>query len=203
MRAVLLAVSLVALVPSVSYSSAIVTVTSDRPTTVYIDGELVGQAPLQLSNLKAGQHSVKVENLESGELKVYNVVSPRSTTIKKQIEVNWTSNGAAAPQSTRTVLSNGVVVDQLGAPAAVPMAQGVTVVQQVPVATAYAYPTYAPAPSYAVRQRGYQNAQNVRNEITTGLLGAAVANEVLNKGNSKSGITGGLLGGALLNQVVR
>ena len=188
---------IVALVPTIASADAIIRIRSDQPASAYLDGKLAGSAPLTISRLKAGSHTVKIENVQTGEVKIFNVTSPAGATAEKDIDVAFEAQ-AAAPIVTQGIAPTSEVVNT-------------TVVQQgVPV-------VYAPAPTVVYRpyygSRGYSRydreylarSQEERDKVRSRntLLGAAVANEVLNKGNSKGLVRGVTLGGALLNEVLR
>lgn len=60
-------------------------------------------------------------------------------------------------------------------------------------------------PDVAAAEQARRANQNERNKVRTrnALLGAAVANEIFNKGNSKKTLRGVSLGGALLNELIK
>jgi hypothetical protein len=201
--------SVMAMVPSMANADAVVRIRSDQPANAFLDGKLAGATPLVLSKIKSGTHVVKVENAESGEVKIYNVYSPKTATSEKDIDVEWQQSAAAQPVQVQPEPTTEVVRTTVVQPAPV-VVQPVPVVQTVPV-------VYAPArvyPGYGYRRpygRGYDSRyaarqyQEERDKVRSRnvLLGAAAANEIFNKGGSKGTVRGVTLGGALLNEVLR
>lgn len=182
--------------PSGAQATARVKIDSDQPSNAYLDGKLVGSTPLTLSSIKGGAHTVKVENLETGEVKIFHVYSPKNATTEKDIDVAWDTAAPPPPVAPTTETVRTVVV-QPAQP----------IVQQV-----YGPPVqaYYPAPRRHYRSRNYgpyndSYYQEERNKVRSRnvLLGAAAANEIFNRGSSQGTVRGVTLGGALLNEVLR
>lgn len=195
--------SVIALVPSAASADAIVRIRSDQPANAYLDGKLAGSTPIVLSKVKTGSHTLKIENAETGEVKIFNVYSPPTATAEKEVDVNWDSAPVAARPEPTTEFVRTTVVQ----PGPVVVQQPVPVVY-APVRPVYGRPVYgpppAPYPRYGSRyeaQRYQEERDKVRSRNV--LLGAAAANEIFNKGNSKGTVRGVTLGGALLNEVLR
>src|SRR5687767_7030487 len=89
--------SVMAMVPSVACADAVVRIRSDQPANAYLDGKLAGATPLVLSKMKSGSHTLKIENAETGEVKIYNVYSPTGATAEKEIDVAWENGPEAQP----------------------------------------------------------------------------------------------------------
>lgn len=149
-------------------AAARVTVTSDAPARVFLDGRLAGNAPLQLRAIPRGLHVVEVRKIHGNLSQSFQVHSPARRMVVQNINAVW----------PRVVVQPVAVV-----PACAP-----TVVA-------------APVRQVVVDTRAQQERDKVRARNV--LLGAAVANELLNKGNSKGLVRGVTLGGALINEIAR
>ena len=192
---------IVALVPTMASADAIVRIRSDQPASAYLDGKLAGSAPLTISKLKSGSHTVKVENVETGEVKIYNIYSPAGATAEKDIDVAFNAQAPAPVVQQDVAPTREVVQTTVVQPQYVQQVQPV-VYQQAPVVY-YNRPSYGRSYSY---DRAYLRAQQEQRDKVRSrnvLLGAAVANEVFNKGSSKGTFRGVTVGGALLNEVLR
>jgi hypothetical protein len=121
----------------------------------------------------------------TGERKVFDVGGGRGRRGLQTVIVEW-------PQACAPVRPVRPVVVTPLAPAypVRPVTYGAPVVTAPPVA-------YDPYDQY----RYDQERSKVRTRNT--LLGAAVANEAFNRGNSKDLLRGVTLGGAILNEIVR
>lgn len=84
-----------------SFAAASLSVTSDQEAKVYLGSTYLGKTPLEVSSVKVGTHTLKVESLETGEVKSYALVSPRSTRVEKTIEVAF--GGSASRRSATRV----------------------------------------------------------------------------------------------------
>jgi hypothetical protein len=98
------------------------------PARVLLDGQYIGETPIILSDVQAGDHQIQVENPSTGELKTYLFRSPANVTISKVIDASF----AVPVQQVTTVVQ----------PAPQPVQQ-VAVLPQ-PVLS----PVYRPTPSY-------------------------------------------------------
>lgn len=190
---------IVALAPTMASADAIVRIRSDQPASAYLDGKLAGSAPLTISRLKAGSHTVKVENVQTGEVKIFNVYSPAGATAEKDIDVAF--GAEAAPVVTQEAAPTSEVVQTT-------VVQQVPVYQQVPVVVApqpVVYRPYRGPHAYRYDRDYLRRQQEERDKVRSRntLLGAAAANEIFNKGSSKGVVRGVTLGGALLNEVLR
>ena len=188
-------VGIIALVPTqLVNADAIVRIRSDQPANAYLDGKLAGSAPLTVSKMRSGSHTVKIENAQTGELKIFNVYSPAGATAEKDIDVSWVGTTAPVAQVAAVQPTSEVV-------------QTTYVGQQVPVVVAPQNVVYRPY--YGPRYGGYgyydRRAQEARDKVRSRnvLLGAALTNEVFNTGSSKGLVRGVTVGGALLNEVLR
>lgn len=191
-----------ALVPTMASADAIVRIRSDQPASAYLDGKLAGSAPLTISKLKAGSHTVKIENVQTGEVKIFNVYSPAGATAEKDIDVAFAGEAPVVTQEappTSEVVQTTVVQPQYVQP---------QYVQQVPVVVApqpVVYRPYRGPHSYRYDRDYLRRQQEERDKVRSRntLLGAAAANEIFNKGSSKGLVRGVTVGGALLNEVLR
>lgn len=187
--------SLVALVPGIAGADAIVRIRSDQPAHAYLDGKLAGSAPLTISKMKPGSHTVKIENVQTGEVKIFNVYSPSGATSEKDIDVAFEGfAGVQQAAPTTEYVQTTVVQPREAIPVVV-----------APPQTVYR-PYYGRYDRYHRRDRDYfRPQQEERDKVRSRnvLLGGAVANEIFNKGNSKGLVRGVTVGGALLNEVLR
>jgi hypothetical protein len=183
-------------------AEAVLKIRSDQPARAFLNGQLLGSTPLTVTKLKAGTYTIKIENNESGEVKIYNVYSPKSATVEKEIDVEFAGDPApvrdVAP--TREVVRTTVIERRPPWPP-VPQ-QVVTVCEEPPP------PPHPPMRMYRPRQGPYnddyyyrEERQKVRSRNV--LLGTAAANEIFNQGSSKGTVRAVTLGGALLNEVLR
>lgn len=169
-----------------------VNVTANAPTLVLLDGQPVGQAPLQIRNLPRGQHTVQVQLIGTSQTRVY-PVKGRRRDHREAINVVWPRSVVVVPGG-RPYGPRPVVVQ--GAPVVVAQPAPV-IVQQAPP------PVVVAAPPPGVVVQAYDPVERAKVRTRNTLVGAAVANELLNKGNSKSLIRGLTVGGALVNEVAR
>ena len=161
----LLVVGLFVIAGSSAFAGANLVINANSPSRVSLDGAEVGQTPTTLAEVAPGFHEVSVQSLATSEVRVYDVYSPASVTIQKDIQIQFEG---VAPQAVAGD-APGVNPDVKAAAAA---------------------------------ERARQNERNkVRTRNT--LLGAAVANEVFNRGSSKKVVRGVSLGGALLNELIK
>lgn len=91
----LILVSLFFAVPAPLLAGASVQVSSDSPARVYVGGELVGETPLTLQNLRSGSHDVRLEDIRTGEVKTYRIHSPRNVDVLRSLEARFGSAGVA------------------------------------------------------------------------------------------------------------
>jgi hypothetical protein len=154
-------------------------ITSNAPARVLYDGEEIGEAPTSIRDVAPGFHELRVQSLASGESRVYDFYSPRTATVRKDVGVEFAdaaaSAAAAGPDDAAAVAG-----------------------------TSHEHPGQAASPerdAYEAGRRAEEERQKVRTRNT--LLGAALANELLNRGSSKKTVRGVTLGGALLNEILR
>lgn len=67
---------------------------ANTPSRVFFDGEEVGQTPTSLADVAPGFHEVRVESLQTREVRVYDLYSPASVVLAKDIQIQW--EGAVA-----------------------------------------------------------------------------------------------------------
>lgn len=161
-------------------AGAIVNITSESAARVYFDGEEVGSTPISIRDAKPGFHRIRVADSATGDVREYDFYSPESVTVVKDVQVSFAGTpgeGIAGPPPP---------IDQ--DPQVAPAHS-----QTAPEAAA------AQDRSYEEGRRREQERQKRRTRNT--LLGAAVANEILNRGSSKKTVRGVTLGGALLNEL--
>lgn len=176
------------LMSTASLAAGRVAITSVIPTRLFLDGRLIGITPLQLSQLGRQHHTVVAQNTVTGEQKAFNVGGRRGRGGPRTIVIEWPR--ACAP------VGRPVVVQPLGRP--YPTYGELPVAYATPVVGAY--DPYATSNDYD-QYRWDQERSKVRTRNT--LLGAAVANEAFNRGNSKDLLRGVTVGGAILNEIVR
>ena len=188
---------------SAAMAAAQVQVSSNAPAHVFLDGQLMGQAPLVLARIAGGQHIVRIQRIGSPEARDYVIQSPRHGFISQAVTAEFGHrrhhHGYGYGYGEPVAVVQPVEVVQ---PVQV-VQQGAVVVEQGPVVAQEATPVVVVGqPGVVVDPRAGQiEREKVRTRNT--LLGAALANEVLNKGNSKGVLRGVTLGGALLNEVAR
>ena len=138
---------------------------ANTPSRVFFDGNETGQTPTTLADVAPGFHEVRVESLQTREVRLYDIYSPASATLQKDIQIQW----------------EGAVAEAVG--------------DEAPAVNA----------DVAAAEQARRDAQKERDKVRTRntLLGAAVANEVFNKGSSKKALRGVSLGGALLNELIK
>jgi hypothetical protein len=87
-----------------AFAAASLNVTSDHEAKVYLGSTYLGKTPLEVSSVKVGSHTLKVESLETGEVKTYPLLSPRSGRVEKSIEVAF---GGSSRRSLSRVEADG------------------------------------------------------------------------------------------------
>jgi hypothetical protein len=84
-----------------------VEVVSTPAANVYLDGELIGQSPLTASGIPPGSHEIGIENPSTGELKTYIFQSPKSISVAKRFEADFSATASTtivpAPPPQRVV----------------------------------------------------------------------------------------------------
>ncbi len=88
MKRVLVPLLLCLAAASPSQAHLALSVSADCESKVYLDGTYLGKTPLEKS-VPHGTYTLKLENVETGELKIYNVVSPASVNAEKSIEASF------------------------------------------------------------------------------------------------------------------
>jgi len=190
-----------AILTQTAMAEAILKVRSDMPARAFLNGQLLGATPLTVTKLKAGTYTIKIENNATGELKMFNVYSPKQATVEKEILAEFADNPLPPPPlpPTREAVRT-TVVQRRPIVRPPPPPQVVTVYEEVPPPPV----RVRRAPAYGPYNDDYyyrEERQKVRSRNV--LLGAAAANELLNQGNSKGTVRAVTLGGALLNEVLR
>lgn len=173
-------------------AGAVIKINSTDSARVSIAGEEVGLTPVIIRDLKPGKYEVRVENMRTGQVQSYNVNSPRAGTVEREIAVAWqqTEPVVQVAPVAPVIVQQPVVVQP--APALVP----VHAAPPVPAAEiAEDAAADAAAQQKAERERSRVRARNV-------VLGAALANEVFNKGKSKKTLRKVAVGGGLLNEAL-
>lgn len=176
---------------------------AQTPTRVYVDGEYVGETPLTLANMQAGDYQIQAEDASTGELRTFLFHAPKVADVHKTIQVDLARNAPMpAPEPAPVVYQ--------------PPAQTRQVVYTSP------QPVYCPTPSYRRPRtwyspttvthppsRTYQSAhrnQRARAKVHTrnALIGLTAASQVFtgNKRNKKRYRNVGL-GLTLLNEILR
>jgi len=197
-------------------AGSIVTVTSDVPARVFLDGALIGVAPLTVKNVHHGHHTITVQDARSGRQRSYMISSPRDVMVAQRVHAEFPHHRhghEAVVVEQPVVVGQQVVVEQSAGVVEQPVVvQGAAVVSQ-PVAVAQPVVVQQPvvvagdapvatAGQVAADAAAQQQAHD-KSVTRNALLGAAAANEILNKGNSKGTLRAVTLGGALLNELAR
>jgi len=177
-----------------SHADVVVRIQSDQPARAFLNGALLGNTPLTVSKVKHGSHTIKVENINSGELKIFTLYSPKGATVEKEIDAEFDVASRAVPVPRTTEVVRTTVIAPAVRPAPVVVYQGPP---PPPRHHRRAYGPYNYNDDYVAREE----RQKVRSRNV--LLGAAAANEIFNQGSSKGTVRGVTLGGALLNEVLR
>jgi len=150
-----------------------INVQGNAEAKLYLDGEFVGQSPMSIRNVSPGFHQLKAENVATGEVRIYDFYSPARAMIVKDLALTVAGEGAYPPPPAVA----GDAEAQAAASAA------------------------AEREAYEAGKRARAEREKVRTRNV--LLGAAVANELFNRGSSKKTVRGVSLGGALLNELFR
>jgi hypothetical protein len=61
---------------------------AQEPTRIYVDGEFVGETPLTLANMQAGDYQVQAEDPATGELRTFLFHAPQVADVRKTIQVD-------------------------------------------------------------------------------------------------------------------
>ena len=171
-----------------AHAGAVVKITSNEPARVAVDGEDLGVTPITLRDMKPGKYEIKLENVRTGMLQSYAVKSPDSGTVEREIAAKWTVEAeVAAPVVQVAPVAAPVAVVPVAAPAPAIQTQVGSLGADAPPA-----PDAPPAETPVVPKT---KARNV-------LLGAALANEVFNKGKSKKTVRQAAIGLGLLNEAI-
>ena len=199
-----------ALVSAVEAGS-VVKITSNDPARVAVDGEDLGLTPITLRDIKPGNYEIKLENVRTGLVQTYAVKSPRNATIEREISAKWAVEAATPVAPAVEAQAQAPFQAQAPAPAA-----EVTPVQPVAAVTPVAPPATSietqvggiaadapPAPAAAVAAAEDAAAkERLKVKARNTLIGAAVANEVFNKGSSKKTVRKAAVGLGLLNEAL-
>lgn len=94
----LVLVTLAALVLSVPVQGGVnLTLNANTPSRVIFDGEEIGQTPTSMAEVAPGFHEVRVESLATREVRIYDVYSPASVVLQKDIQIQFEG---VAPEPT-------------------------------------------------------------------------------------------------------
>lgn len=173
------------LAPGSASAGSQINVKTNAPAVVYFDDEEIGQAPLSIRDIEPGFHRVLVKSSLSGEARSYELYSPRKVNLVKEVDIQFEGGSDAAlppPPGEYDGPAGPAVAGEVGA--APP-------------------PDSAAAENDAYRIGRQAEKERQQRRLRNTLLGAAVANEVLNKGGSKGTVRGVTLGGALLNELFK
>ncbi|MBI4872685.1 MAG: PEGA domain-containing protein [Candidatus Riflebacteria bacterium] len=99
-RALAIAPLLAALATTSAHAGAHITVRSDLPATVVVDGRAVGKTPLRVKMLYAGDRKIEVHNRATGLSYTYKVRSPEGRTASRIIDTSF----QGAPPLTRPII---------------------------------------------------------------------------------------------------
>ncbi len=171
-------------------------VVSSVATRIYLDGEYVGEAPLRLSGIAAGDHQVQAESPTTGEVRTFRFHSPTNAHVEKRLDVDQGALGAPVPAPAAVVVPRTSLrrVRTVAVPAP-------TCVVSPPVrvvAPAYSSPVvYTEAPIRTRREVAKVHTRNA-------LLGATVASQVFTgNGRDRNRYRNVGLGLTLLNELFR
>lgn len=198
-----------------AFAAGSVDVRAEGPARIYLDGEYVGEAPLRLSGIAAGDHNIQAEDPTSGEVKTYFFHAPSGASVHKEILVGFGAGVTATPLGPPVVVpaQPTAVVQTVAAPAYCPPAWGrrrayhrPARVAYTPVAAPVAYTSTQivaqPAPVYAPRRRSNRERAKVHTRNT--LLGLTAASQIFG-GSKKTRVRSRNigLGLTLLNEILR
>lgn len=186
----LAAVMLTLAIVTGAHAGAIIKITSNEPARVHVDGEDLGVTPITLRDMKPGTYEVKLENVRTGMVQTYSIKSPKSGTVEREIAARWPVEGALEPSAV--VAPAPVAAPQPSIEAELGSPSG-------PVAEAVAELAGDAPP---VRAPGARPGGSLKAKARTALVGAAVANELLNKGKSKKSLRKAAVGIGLLNEAL-
>ena len=178
-------------------AGALVNVQSTDPALVFLDGHLMGSAPMQIRHVPHGRHMVEVRRRATGERRLYQVWSPPHRMMIENVVAQFPQAVYVQPVA---VCEPAPVCAPAPETVVVQPVAGATIVQPVVVAE-----DAPPVNTVVVRQaEADRAAREEREKVRTRntLLGAAAANEIFNRGNSKGVLRGVTLGGALLNEIL-
>jgi len=95
MRTATFALAALALAAAPVLAEGTVDVQTRIAARVYLNGEYVGDAPLRLSGIVPGDHSLQIESPVSGEVKTYFFHSPDGAHVQKTLQIDFDE---AAPE---------------------------------------------------------------------------------------------------------
>lgn len=185
---------------------------SPTPTRVYLDGDYVGETPLVLSQITAGEHQVQVEDPASGEIRTFLFHSPKSAHVHKVLDVSGGLAPVAVPVPAEPVHDVRPVVYQ---PVPVPVSRPSKQVCRVPPrrhrshtwgrrATPVVYPQTPYVPSQPVSVQPRSRVEKAKVHTRNTLFGLGLANQLLNKNDrDRNRFRNVGLGLAALNEILR
>ena len=176
---------------------------AQAPTRIYVDGEFVGETPLTLAHMQAGDYQVQAEDPSTGELRTFLFHAPKVADVHKTIQVD------VARSVTMPSPEPAPVVYQ-------PPPQTRQVVYTSP------QPTYCPTPSYRRPRTWYSpttvshppsrtyrpthrnQRQRAKVHTRNALIGLTTASQVFTKNRrDKKRYRNVGLGLTLLNEILR
>ncbi|MBI3893719.1 MAG: PEGA domain-containing protein [Candidatus Wallbacteria bacterium] len=214
---------------SPSFAALSVHVTADGESKVYLGSTYLGTTPIDIHGVKLGTHTLKVKNVQTGEVQTFSVVSSKVANTEKSLHADFAggsaSGASAAPRASARYRvepydppQRSYAAPEYGyapysaygnyAPAYSPAPY-----YPAPAAVPYyaAEPAYYPAPVYSSPYYGgascyrspYYGRDRSGVEFRNVILGAALANEVFNNGrHSRRDFRRGLVGAGLVNELV-
>ena len=72
-----------------AFAGANISINANSPSRVLLDDAEVGQVPTALADVAPGFHSLRVENLATHEVRVYDFYSPATAAIHKDIAIEF------------------------------------------------------------------------------------------------------------------
>lgn len=177
-----------------------VDIQSSLAARVYLDGEYVGEAPLRLGQIAAGDHQIQVEDVSTGEVKTYMFHSPSRAHVQKTIHVDFAGPAvvAAPPPPPAQV----VYVPPPRRPAPRPVVVSGPVCTTPVASRSWAYRSARSAPPVV---RGHPSRRaKAKVHTRNALLGATVASQVFTKsGRDRKRFRNVGLGLTVLNEILR
>ena len=96
------------------FAAADLNVAASSPSRVFFDDAVVGQTPTAIREAAPGFHQLKVQCIATSEVRIYDLYSPASVAIRKDIDVRF----AGAPEEEVASEAPGVSSEVAGEKAA-------------------------------------------------------------------------------------